>query len=95
MAVQKYDIRRPITEGGEFEERWWSPVNTPVLGPDGKVACIIHRFEDVTEIVRLRSEGEGQNQLTRDQQSVIDRLRDNHKPSSRRRSAQASGRAFA
>ncbi|MFJ9862391.1 PP2C family protein-serine/threonine phosphatase [Streptomyces albogriseolus] len=51
MALQKYDIpvaRRP----GEFEERWWSPVNTPVLGPDGRVAWIIHRVEDVTAFVK-------------------------------------------
>jgi PAS domain-containing protein len=33
MAVQKYDIRKPDTEGGGFEERYWSPLNTPVLGP--------------------------------------------------------------
>jgi hypothetical protein len=29
MPVQKYDIRRPESEGGGFEERFWSPVNTP------------------------------------------------------------------
>src|SRR5713101_5194555 len=29
MAVQKYDIRRPESEGGGFEERFWSPVNSP------------------------------------------------------------------
>lgn len=51
MAVQKYDIRR---EGGEFEERYWSPVNTPVLDADGKVRYIIHRVEDVTEVMRDR-----------------------------------------
>lgn len=27
MAVQKYDIRRPASEQGDFEERYWSPVN--------------------------------------------------------------------
>src|SRR5262245_4118731 len=30
MPVQKYDIRRPESEGGAFEERHWSPVNLPV-----------------------------------------------------------------
>ncbi|MEU9244253.1 SpoIIE family protein phosphatase [Streptomyces sp. NPDC048385] len=50
MAVQKYDISVP-GRPGVFEERWWSPVNTPVLGPDGQVAWIIHRVEDVTEFV--------------------------------------------
>jgi len=54
MAVQKYDIRRPDTEGGEFEERYWSPINTPVFGINGEVAYIVHRVEDVTE--RKRSE---------------------------------------
>jgi len=49
MAVQKYDIRRPESEGGGFEERYWSPVNSPVFhgGPD--VSYIIHRVEDVTD----------------------------------------------
>ncbi|MFI6495692.1 PP2C family protein-serine/threonine phosphatase [Streptomyces sp. NPDC050564] len=50
MAVQKYDIPVPARPG-VFEERWWSPINTPVLGPDGQVAWIIHRVEDVTEFV--------------------------------------------
>src|SRR5207247_4693349 len=34
MAVQKYDIRRPESEGGGFEERYWSLVNSPVFGAD-------------------------------------------------------------
>ncbi|MFI1766198.1 PP2C family protein-serine/threonine phosphatase [Streptomyces sp. NPDC020800] len=54
MAVQKYDIPVPA-HPGVFEERWWSPVNTPVLGPDGQVAWIIHRVEDVTEFVLSRA----------------------------------------
>lgn len=48
MRVQKYDIRRPEAEGGGFEERHWSPMNTPVLGADGEVRYIIHAVEDVT-----------------------------------------------
>ncbi|MFH8772061.1 PP2C family protein-serine/threonine phosphatase [Streptomyces sp. NPDC017958] len=50
MAPQKYDI--PVADQpGEFEERWWSAINTPVLGPDGQVKWIIHRGEDVTEFI--------------------------------------------
>jgi len=64
MAVQKYDIRRPESEGGGFEERYWSPVNSPVLGADGKVAYIIHRVEDVTEFIRLKQEGSEQHRIT-------------------------------
>ncbi|MEU6370980.1 SpoIIE family protein phosphatase [Streptomyces sp. NPDC046931] len=54
MALQKYDI--PIAgRPGAFEERWWSPVNTPIRGPDGSVAWIIHRVEDVTEYVHAHA----------------------------------------
>lgn len=31
MVIQKYDIRRPVIQGGAFEERYWRPVNSPVL----------------------------------------------------------------
>lgn len=50
MTVQKYDI--PVAgRQGVFEERWWSPVNIPVLVPDGQVAWILHQGEDVTAFV--------------------------------------------
>jgi PAS domain S-box-containing protein len=64
MAVQKYDIRRPEAEGGGFEERYWSPVNSPVRGPGGEIAYILHRVEDVTEFVRLKQHGAEQSRLT-------------------------------
>ncbi|MDQ0840516.1 PP2C family protein-serine/threonine phosphatase [Streptomyces sp. V1I6] len=64
MAVQKYDIPVP-SRPGVFEERWWSPINTPVLGPDGQVAWIIHRVVDVTEFVRSRPPGQSVGPLGR------------------------------
>jgi hypothetical protein len=64
MAVQKYDIRQPESEGGGFEERYWSPVNSPVLGAKGEVAYIIHRVEDVTEFIRLKQAGSEQGRIT-------------------------------
>jgi signal transduction histidine kinase len=62
MAVQKYDIRRPAEEGGGFEERWWSPVNSPVFGADAKIAYLIHRVEDVTDFIRVKQTGVEQEQ---------------------------------
>lgn len=53
MAVQKYDIRKP-EEGEGFEERYWSPINTPVVGEDGEIDYIIHRVEDVTDFVHIK-----------------------------------------
>jgi signal transduction histidine kinase len=64
MPVQKYDIRRPMSEGGSFEERIWSPVNSPVLGPRGDVAYIIHRVEDVTQFIRLKESEREKTRLT-------------------------------
>ncbi len=50
MAIQKYDIRRP---DGVFEERYWSPMNKPVLNARGELVFIIHSAEDVTEKKKL------------------------------------------
>jgi len=52
MPIQKYDIRRP---DGVFEERYWSPVNSPLLGVDRRVEYLIHRVEDVTDFVHQRT----------------------------------------
>ena len=52
MALQQYDIRRPDADGGGFEVRFWSPVNSPVLEPGGELTFIIHSVTDVTELVR-------------------------------------------
>jgi PAS domain S-box-containing protein len=64
MAVQKYDIRKPESKGGAFEERYWSPVNAPILGPDNEVVYIIQRVEDVTEFVHARQREAQQEKLT-------------------------------
>ena len=64
MPVQKYDIRRPESEGGAFEERFWSPVNSPVLGAAGELLYIVHRVEDVTDFIRLRRQTSEQFELT-------------------------------
>jgi signal transduction histidine kinase/ActR/RegA family two-component response regulator len=64
MAVQKYDIRRPEEDGGGFEERFWSPVNSPILEDERRLAYIIHRVEDVTEFVRLQERETRQVALT-------------------------------
>jgi signal transduction histidine kinase len=52
MAVQKYDIRRPAAAGGAFEERYWSPVNSPILDDKGDVKYIVNQVTDVTEYMQ-------------------------------------------
>lgn len=51
MAVQKYDIRRPDSDGGGFEARHWSPINTPIV-VGGRLRYIVHRVEDVTDFAK-------------------------------------------
>lgn len=44
MGIQRYDIRRP---DGQFQERWWKPVNIPVFH-DGRMVHVLHHVVDVT-----------------------------------------------
>lgn len=52
MPVQRYDVRLPDAQGGGFARRYWSPVNAPILGDDGRLLYILVRVEDVTDMVR-------------------------------------------
>jgi two-component system, sensor histidine kinase and response regulator len=62
MAIQKYDI--PCGEGSDkFEERYWTPVNSPVFDEAGEIIYIIHKVEDVTDFVRLKKQGAEHSQL--------------------------------
>jgi PAS domain S-box-containing protein len=57
VGVLRHPIPRPPEEGSGFEERFWSTINSPVFGPDGKLAYIIHRAEDVSPFInRMREE---------------------------------------
>ncbi|MCX5387146.1 PP2C family protein-serine/threonine phosphatase [Streptomyces sp. NBC_00083] len=87
MALQRYDVEDP-TGSGVWEERYWSPVNTPVLGPGGEVALILHRVEEVTELIRGRAAAAGGDRArvleaelysrARELQEVNERLRQSH-----------------
>lgn len=71
MPLQKYDIRKP---NGSFEARYWSPLNSPVLNEQKEVEYIIHRVEDVTDIVRLQKEQEEKNKVETDLRLCIDEM---------------------
>lgn len=45
MPVQRYDVRAP---DGQFFERWWRPVNTPILDEEDRPLYLLHQVEDVT-----------------------------------------------
>ena len=74
MAVQKYDIRGP---DGTFQAKYWSPKNVPVLSPGGEILYILHRVEDVTELVQASELGQVLRDRTREmEREVIARSRE-------------------
>ncbi|GAA4519280.1 MULTISPECIES: PP2C family protein-serine/threonine phosphatase [Nonomuraea] len=87
MTLHRYDVEYP-DRPGVWEERYWSPINVPVFGPDGRVALLLHRDEDITELIRTRS-GRGRGgrvtaleaklyTQARELQEVNERLRQAH-----------------
>ncbi len=68
MPVQKYDIRGP---DGSFQPRHWSPRNLPVLSPSGELRYIIHRAEDITELVRATEVGDELRDKTRQMEREV------------------------
>ncbi|GLP64671.1 hypothetical protein TUSST3_12900 [Streptomyces sp. TUS-ST3] len=87
MAVLRYDIEDP-QRPGHWQQHFWSPVNAPVLGPEGKVTLLVHRVEEVTELIRARGGPGGDSRArvleaelytrARELQEVNERLRKAH-----------------
>jgi hypothetical protein len=53
MPLQHYVAEDPGRPGVR-DEHYLSLVNAPVFGPDGRVALLLHRVEEVTELIRAR-----------------------------------------
>jgi len=68
MAVQRYDIRGP---DGKFQTKYWSPKNIPFVSESGEVIYILHRVEDVTELVRATEVGEELRGRTREMEHEV------------------------
>lgn len=49
MEIQKYDIHDPRTK--LFEQRYWSPLNVPVVSRSGEVLYIVHSVVDVSKTI--------------------------------------------
>jgi signal transduction histidine kinase len=54
VGVLQYDIPVGAPHENRFEKRYWSPVNSPVLDPEGHLTHIIHQAIDITD--RVESE---------------------------------------
>ena len=49
LPIQRYDLKN---ENGQFEARFWSAVNKPILDEEGNLLYILHSAEDITDRVR-------------------------------------------
>jgi PAS domain S-box-containing protein len=61
MKLQRYDLFN--STDGLYEERYWLPINSPVLDENGELKYIIHTVEDVTQKIQL----EKREQLAREE----------------------------
>src|SRR4051795_10293289 len=94
MAVLRYDIedaQRP----GHWQEHFWSPVNAPVIGPDGKVVLVVHRVEEVTEFIRAFGAQDGDRGSRALEAELYTRARELQEVNERLRTAHAREREVA
>nr|WP_239067936.1 PAS domain-containing sensor histidine kinase [Actinomadura bangladeshensis] len=55
MPWTRYDLSTP-EHPEHSDRRFWSTVNAPLLGPDGEVAMVMHRVEDITAFIEQLGE---------------------------------------
>ncbi|MBP2586965.1 PAS domain S-box-containing protein [Streptomyces sp. PvR006] len=94
MALLRYDIedsQRP----GHWQEHFWSPVNAPVMGPDDQVVLIVHRVEEVTQLIRARGGLAGTTKAARLEAELYTRSRELQEVNERLRKAHARERKVA
>ncbi|MFD5465659.1 PP2C family protein-serine/threonine phosphatase [Kitasatospora sp. NPDC127059] len=86
MALQRYDVES-TSRPGEWEERYWSPVNAPVRDSEGRTVLLVHRVEEITQLIRAHGLPEGNRARVleaelytraRELQEVNERLREAH-----------------
>ncbi len=53
MNIQKYNVRSP---NGEFTEKFWTPLNTPIFNENDDILYILHEVDEVSEFVKLKKE---------------------------------------
>jgi len=51
IGPHRYDLR---SGDGVWHERWWILTTVPVLDPGGRLSLLVHRAEDVTDLVVAR-----------------------------------------
>jgi len=93
MPPRKLLTPRSLAAGGGFEERCWSATNLPLLDANGDLRFIIHRVEDVTELMALRAKEAEQTALAEELKRRIEELRQTNRLLARRMDENATRQA--
>ncbi|MCW7942023.1 protein phosphatase [Streptomyces hygroscopicus] len=98
VVLQRYDI--PVADRpGEFEERWWTAIRTPILDSEGTVRWIIEQVDDVTAFVSSRRAARTRGPLSEREKGVeaelYARARQLHRLNEELRQAHANERQVA
>jgi signal transduction histidine kinase len=93
MPARKFLTARSLAAGGGFEERCWSATNLPLLDANGDLRFIIHRVEDVTDLMALRAKEAEQTALAEELRRRIEELRQTNRLLARRMDENASRQA--
>ncbi len=56
MPIVKYSVKSDEQGDTVFTEKYWRPGNFPIVGNDGKIQYIIHRTEEITELLNSQKE---------------------------------------
>jgi PAS domain S-box-containing protein len=70
MSNYRYDI--PIPGTNEFEERWWTTTNTPVMDDKGNVIYFIHSPINVTQLYKLTEKEKAAVEALKQQRQQLD-----------------------
>jgi signal transduction histidine kinase/ActR/RegA family two-component response regulator len=93
MPARKFLTPRSLAAGGGFEERCWSATNLPLLDANGDLRFIIHRVEDVTDLMALRAKEAEQAALAEELRRRIEELRQTNRLLARRMDENANRQA--
>ena len=77
MGLQRYDV---VAGDGEFVQKSWLPVNSPITDPDGRTVGILHHVEDVTRLLMATAlerdlPGHDSPALPFDREALVEALR--------------------
>ena len=69
MLGTRYDLFNPASQ--RWEEKYWSPTNTPVFDSHGKLKFIVHRAHEVTATVMLQKQNSAFTERLHDQDTEL------------------------